>query len=110
MDTKEVAQQIMEEIKARKNDAKSATILLGELSTINQHELLYFLGELDRNLKANIILEEALIFCESCGYKGKPQIQKKDENNESTIWKCPECKALLPKPTQGDKVKILELE
>lgn len=90
----------------KQGKVKKMTVEVGELAHIPAKDLEPTLKELCKwPVEVNEI--ESEVKCE-CGFQGRPNIL--DKGHDHTVWACPECENLMPKPTKGDKIVLTKVD
>ncbi|MBU1201591.1 MAG: hydrogenase maturation nickel metallochaperone HypA [Nanoarchaeota archaeon] len=83
------------------------TVEVGDLGHLPAREVEQVLKSLTEwNIK--ILKKKATVKCEVCGYKGTPEIIEK--GHDHNVFKCPKCKAMMPRIIDGDKIILIDVE
>ncbi|NQU97911.1 hydrogenase maturation nickel metallochaperone HypA [Candidatus Woesearchaeota archaeon] len=86
---------------------KAIFVEVGDLGHLPAHEMEEVLKTLT-NWKVTVTKKKATIECEQCNYKGEPNIVEK--GHDHNVFRCPECKAMMPKILDGDQIILKEVE
>jgi len=83
------------------------TVEVGDLGHLPAHEMEEVLNTLT-DWNVIITKKKATINCEVCGYKGAPKIM--EQGHDHNVFRCPECKSMMPKIIDGDKIILKDVE
>lgn len=101
-----IAKAIIEEA-TKHGKVESIVVEVGDLGHLPAHEMEEILNSMT-DWKVTIQEKKATIECEQCSYKGEPDIVEK--GHDSTVFRCPKCKAMMPKILDGDEIILKEVE
>ena len=86
---------------------KKIIVEVGDLGHLPAHEMKEVLNTLT-NWEVKVTKKKATIKCEECGYEGAPEIIEK--GHDHNVFKCPKCKAMMPKIIDGKNIVLKEVE
>ncbi len=86
---------------------KAIVVEVGDLGHLPAHEMEEVLKTLtDWDVK--VLRKKATVKCEQCGYEGQPEIIEK--GHDHNVFRCPDCKAMLPVIVDGADIILKEVE
>ena len=101
-----IAKAIIEEA-AKHGKVEGIIVEVGDLGHLPAHEMEEVLNTLT-DWKVTITKKTATIKCEQCGFEGAPEILEK--GHDHNVFRCPECKAMMPRIVDGDQIILKEVE
>ncbi|MBN2566648.1 hydrogenase maturation nickel metallochaperone HypA [Candidatus Woesearchaeota archaeon] len=101
-----IAKDIIDEA-SRHGAVEAITVEVGDLAHLPADELKEALRSLVPGWRVVIREKRGRVACE-CGYEGEPEILEK--GHDSTVFRCPECQAVMPRIVGGDEIVLVEVE
>jgi len=101
-----IAKVIIEEA-TKHGKVKGVVVEVGDLGHLPANEMEEVLKTLT-NWNITVTKKKATIKCKACDYKGEPDIVEK--GHDHTVFRCPKCKAMMPKILKGDQIILKEVE
>jgi hydrogenase nickel incorporation protein HypA/HybF len=103
---------------AKKNDGKrvlSIQLEIGELAILNVEQVTFWIHELFKGTvaegaKVKVKTIKARIRCESCGYKGGMNLDRKDPFRHFIPYSCPKCSSFQINVEKGRECTLRRIQ